>query len=65
MAALATISNKEGLIPKVCVARDEQVGVYGFVFHRGTLRDMRELENAADVAQMASGSPRSLTISYT
>ncbi|KAF2825399.1 cysteine proteinase [Ophiobolus disseminans] len=34
MAALATISNKEELIQRVCVARDEQVGVYGFVFHR-------------------------------
>ncbi|KAF2870062.1 hypothetical protein BDV95DRAFT_574981 [Massariosphaeria phaeospora] len=34
MAALATISNKEELIQKVCIARDEQVGVYGFVFHR-------------------------------
>ncbi|KAK3062259.1 hypothetical protein LTS18_004500, partial [Coniosporium uncinatum] len=34
MAALCTLSNKEGLIQKVCVARDEQVGVYGFVFHR-------------------------------
>ena len=36
MSALATISNKEELIQRVCVARDEQVGVYGFVFHRGT-----------------------------
>lgn len=35
MSALATISNKEELIQRVCVARDEQVGVYGFVFHRG------------------------------
>jgi hypothetical protein len=35
MSALATISNKEELIQKVCVARDEEVGVYGFVFHRG------------------------------
>ncbi|EON68133.1 hypothetical protein W97_07282 [Coniosporium apollinis CBS 100218] len=34
MSALCTLSNKEGLIEKVCVARDEQVGVYGFVFHR-------------------------------
>ncbi len=25
----------EGLIDKVSVARDEVVGVYGFVFHRG------------------------------
>ena len=34
MAALCTLSNKQGLIEKVCVARDENVGVYGFVFHR-------------------------------
>ena len=34
LAALCTISNKPGLIERVCVARDEQVGVYGFVFHR-------------------------------
>jgi hypothetical protein len=35
MSALCTLSNKEGLIQKVCVEKDEQVGVYGFVFHRG------------------------------
>ncbi|CAI4215029.1 unnamed protein product, partial [Parascedosporium putredinis] len=34
LAALCTLSNKKGLIERVCVARDEQVGVYGFVFHR-------------------------------
>ncbi|RDW71541.1 putative calpain family cysteine protease protein [Coleophoma cylindrospora] len=34
MAALCTLSNKKGLIERVCVARDEKVGVYGFVFHR-------------------------------
>ena len=34
MAALGTLGNKPGLIEKVCVARDEQIGVYGFVFHR-------------------------------
>jgi hypothetical protein len=34
MSALATISNKGELIQRVCVARDEKVGVYGFVFHR-------------------------------
>lgn len=28
------MSNKEGLIERVCVARDEVIGVYGFVFHR-------------------------------
>lgn len=34
MAALCTLGNKPGLIEKVCVARDETVGVYGFVFFR-------------------------------
>lgn len=34
LAALCTLSNKPTLIEKLCVARDEQVGVYGFVFHR-------------------------------
>lgn len=34
MAALCTLSNKKGLIEKLCVAYDQDVGVYGFVFHR-------------------------------
>ncbi|KAF2429336.1 cysteine proteinase, partial [Tothia fuscella] len=34
MSALCTLSNKENLIQNICVARDEKVGVYGFVFHR-------------------------------
>ncbi|OOF99049.1 hypothetical protein ASPCADRAFT_163003 [Aspergillus carbonarius ITEM 5010] len=34
MAALCTMGNKDGLIEKVCVARNEKVGVYGFVFYR-------------------------------
>lgn len=40
MSALCTLSNMKpvNLIEKVCVARDEKVGVYGFVFYRGELR---------------------------
>ncbi|KAK3325840.1 calcium-dependent cysteine-type endopeptidase-like protein [Apodospora peruviana] len=34
MAALCTLSNKPGLIEKICVANNPNVGVYGFVFHR-------------------------------
>ncbi|KAK4226496.1 hypothetical protein QBC38DRAFT_366323 [Podospora fimiseda] len=34
MAAICALTNKPGLIERVCVARDEKVGVYGFVFHR-------------------------------
>ena len=35
MAALCGLGNMQGLIDKVCVAQNEVVGVYGFVFHRG------------------------------
>ncbi|KAL6364788.1 hypothetical protein LRP88_00760 [Fusarium phalaenopsidis] len=34
MAALCTLSNKPGLIERLCVAHDQAVGVYGFVFYR-------------------------------
>ncbi|TKA64903.1 hypothetical protein B0A49_11428 [Cryomyces minteri] len=34
MSALCTLSNMKELIERVCVQWDEQVGVYGFVFHR-------------------------------
>ncbi|KAE8135851.1 hypothetical protein BDV38DRAFT_251091 [Aspergillus pseudotamarii] len=34
MAALCTMGNKQGLIEQICVARDEKIGVYGFVFYR-------------------------------
>ncbi|KAL2001045.1 hypothetical protein VTN02DRAFT_2304 [Thermoascus thermophilus] len=34
MAALCTMGNKSGLIERICVARNEKVGVYGFVFYR-------------------------------
>ncbi|KAJ3504734.1 hypothetical protein NMY22_g17827 [Coprinellus aureogranulatus] len=32
LSALATVSSVKGLIERLCVARDEDVGVYGFVF---------------------------------
>jgi hypothetical protein len=34
LAAVATVGNIPGLVEKICVARDEMVGVYGFVFLR-------------------------------
>lgn len=34
MAALCALSFKEGLIERLCVAHDQDVGVYGFVFYR-------------------------------
>lgn len=30
-----SIAAKPGLIKRLCVDRDEEVGVYGFVFFRG------------------------------
>ncbi|KZP04006.1 cysteine proteinase [Athelia psychrophila] len=32
LSAVTAISTREGLIEKLCVARDEQVGIYGFIF---------------------------------
>lgn len=55
MAAIATISNKDGLIQRVCVARDEQVGVYGFVFHRGKHSRVAFSQPQADIKQTANG----------
>ncbi|GLE04739.1 hypothetical protein PINS_up013718 [Pythium insidiosum] len=34
LAAVATIANMPSLLESICVARDEQVGVYGFIFFR-------------------------------
>jgi len=34
VSARCALTNKPGLIESICVARDEDVGVYGFVFHR-------------------------------
>lgn len=34
LSALATVSTAKGLVEKFCVARDEEVGVYGFIFFR-------------------------------
>ncbi|KAF8877904.1 cysteine proteinase [Infundibulicybe gibba] len=36
LSALATMSTAPGLIEKFCVARDQEVGVYGFIFFRDT-----------------------------
>ncbi|KAF7345636.1 Cysteine proteinase [Mycena venus] len=35
LSALATMSGAEGLVEKFCVARDEEIGVYGFIFFKG------------------------------
>ncbi|KAJ4485410.1 hypothetical protein J3R30DRAFT_3696750 [Lentinula aciculospora] len=36
VSALATMATAEGLVEKFCVARDEEIGVYGFIFFRDT-----------------------------
>ncbi|KAJ6461187.1 hypothetical protein C8R47DRAFT_1160099 [Mycena vitilis] len=34
LSAMATMSTSEGLVEKFCVARDEEIGVYGFIFFK-------------------------------
>ncbi|ELU40213.1 calpain [Rhizoctonia solani AG-1 IA] len=34
LSAVSTVTTMEGLINRICVHRDEEVGVYGFVFYR-------------------------------
>jgi hypothetical protein len=34
LAAVATLTSVEGVLERICVARDEECGVYGFVFFR-------------------------------
>lgn len=34
LSALCALCNKKDLVDKICIARDEEVGAYGFVFHR-------------------------------
>lgn len=34
LAAVATIAHRKDLMDRICVARDEECGVYGFVFYR-------------------------------
>lgn len=49
LAALMAACAKKELIEKLCVARDEKVGVYGFVFFRGEWKKLeREEERFLD-----------------
>ena len=66
MSSICTLSNKEDLLEKVCVARDEKVGVYGFVFHRGMLRIRKdETRPLLTRSKMASGYLRLLMTNST
>ena len=55
LSALCALCNKKGLVDKICVARDEEVGVYGFVFHRGGFKSILPRNVEAYLSQMASG----------
>lgn len=48
LSALCALGNKDGLIQKVCVARDESVGVYGFTFYRGISPRCRHYTDIVD-----------------
>ena len=65
LAALCTLCNKKDLVERVCVARDEIVGVYGFVFHRGEFKYRPLYTGCVLRKQMGNGFRRSSTISYT
>lgn len=55
LSALCALCNKKDLVDKICVARDEEVGVYGFVFHRGGFRSLFSRSGEAKSSQMGSG----------
>lgn len=56
MAALCGLGNMSGLIDKICVIHDQEVGVYGFVFHRGKIFEpFCQTQKLTQDAQMASG----------
>ena len=51
LAALMALCAKKELVDKLCVARDEKVGVYGFVFFRGqypNLLQTKRLDSAGE-----------------
>ena len=55
LAALCALCNKPGLVDKICVAKDEKVGVYGFVFHRGAFKSLLSRGEEAKVSQTGNG----------
>jgi hypothetical protein len=56
LSGIATVASMPELIEKVCVARDEKVGVYGFIFqHDGIWRDVIVSHGAtSQVSQLLS-----------
>lgn len=55
LSALCALCNKKDLVDRICIARDEEVGVYGFVFHRGGFKSLSSCSEEAKVSQMESG----------
>jgi hypothetical protein len=60
LAAITALSGKPDLIDKLCIHRDEQVGVYGFVFFRGMCAFHRVLIYSGILTsqKMANGFPK-------
>lgn len=48
IAALAAVSAKRELVERLCVAKNEKVGVYGFVFYRGECLPVERPEADSD-----------------
>lgn len=55
MSALSTLCNNKAFLEKVCVARDEKVGVYGFVFFRGTSKVWMDNMESLTFSKMENG----------
>jgi hypothetical protein len=49
------MGNKEMLIEKICVARNQEIGIYGFVFYRGKYRNFLIRHHADSHRQTVSG----------
>lgn len=56
LSAIATVASMPELVDKVCVARDEKVGVYGFIFqHDGIWREV--IVSDLSISQVVQLSP--------
>ena len=56
LSAIATVASMPELVDKVCVARDEKVGVYGFIFqHDGIWREV--IVSGVSMSQVVQLSP--------
>lgn len=64
VSAMSILGCNEELLKKVCVIRDEEVGIYGFVFYRGMCVSQSR-SYLTNCLQMVNGIRPSLTTSYT